>query len=64
MLSNVHYFYMTVHCYTSLLVELNFPYFELYSTLKELFHTCGCMVGNEVTPGLVSEHGSVINLLL
>lgn len=64
MLGNLHYFYMTVHCYTSILIEQIFPYFELYSILTALFHTCSCMVCNEVTPGLVSVHGSGISLLL
>lgn len=64
MLSDVNYFYMTVHYYTSILIELNFPYVELYSTLTALFHTCSCMVCNEVTPDFVSVHGSGISLLL
>lgn len=64
MLGNMHYFYTSVHCYTSILIELNFPYFELCFTLTALFHTCSCMVCNEVTLGLVSVRGSVISLPL
>lgn len=64
MLGNVHYFYMTVHCNTVILIQLNFPYFEFYSALTALLHTCNCMVFNEVTPRLGSAHDSDISLLL
>lgn len=64
MLCNVHYFYVTVHCNTAILIQLNFPYFELYSALITLLHTCNCVVFNEIAPGLGNVHDSSISLLL
>lgn len=64
MLGNVHYFYMTVHCNTAILIQLNFPSFELYSALIALLHTCNCMGFSKITPGLGSVHDSDISLLL
>jgi len=65
MLGNVHYFYVTVHCNSAILIELNFPHFELYSALMAFLHTCNCMVFNEITPGLGGRvHDSSISLLL
>lgn len=64
MLGNVHYFYMTVHCNTVILIQLNFPYFELYSALTALLNTCNCMIFDEITPCLGSARDSGISLLL
>lgn len=44
MLGHVHYFYKTVHCNTTILIQLNFPYFDLYSAFVSVLYTCSCMV--------------------